>query len=247
MGKDNIYQHMYDRAIRYEETELTDLPEKNYNLITLEPSEELVQEYKNTIIDALDDEGFDPKSLAVKLHTITGGFIKKDDGEILLISDNPKLDMLQDILESNINRTKIIIFHHYVEEGRLLETFLTKLKIRYATLRGETKNKEKEFTEFTTNDKVRVLVAHVASAGEGYTFTQATIEVFYSNNHSLRYRKQAEKRIHRDGQKNPVYYYDLVYDGMMDHKVYEAMLENKNMFDLFVNTSREEIRSLLYY
>jgi SNF2 family DNA or RNA helicase len=53
--------------------------------------------------------------------------------------------------------------------------------------------------------------------------------IFYSNGYSVTERSQCEKRIHRTGQKLPVFYHDLVMSETIDNDIFDSLKEGKDV------------------
>lgn len=230
-GKEYIARNFEKLAIRYREDEFTDLPEKNYNVHNLELDKYSAELYQKTIakLDGLDFTNPDQETKSqfmknlVELRRICGGVptgTTPDD-------KCPKIELMLDILDGTDD--KVVIFHELIDEGRLIEKVLTTHKISWVSCRGETKNKDETIMKFKTDPKVRVLIAHPKSAGTGTDITEANRMIFYSNGYSVTERSQCEKRIHRTGQKLPVFYHDLVMSETIDNDIFDSLKEGKDV------------------
>jgi SWI/SNF-related matrix-associated actin-dependent regulator 1 of chromatin subfamily A len=152
-----------------------------------------------------------------KLLQITGGFLyvqEDNQRSAHIFEPNPKLDALKDIYEEA--QEKIVVFHQFIEEGRILEKWAKKEKIKFSSLRGEIKDKEKQYTLFVEDPTVKFMFGHPECAGESYDMTVASLMVFYSNGSSLRQREQAEGRINRDKQIKRCVFIDLLIKDSVD-------------------------------
>ena len=79
--------------------------------------------------------------------------------------------------------------------------------------------------------KVRFFIGQPSTAGIGHTLTAAKHIVFYSNSHSLRLRKECEKRVHRAGLKHKVIIWDLVAKDTQDAKIIQCLIDKKKIAD----------------
>lgn len=218
-GAARIKAKMFDKAVRYEESEAKQLPPKFYTKLEYELAEEQ-REYYERLINKfpvnLKGTNFEFKNSAIGFREICGGFLmhrfSEQSSNVKIFDVNPKLnDLLLPLVESVVDVTKVVIFHDFVVEGRLIEQALKKLKIGFASLRGEVKDKYGEYTRFRKDPKVRVLVAHPQSGGASLEFVEATYCIFYSNVHGkVIDRQQCEKRVHRPGQTRRTFFYDLI-------------------------------------
>jgi len=223
-------------ALRYELSECEDMPEKVYETRFVQMSRRQ-KEVSNAILEGLLVELGNGKLTCsnvlvkgLKLSQVTGGFLLGDDGSVmrLPLSDNPKLRELVDCL--NEISGKVVIYHHFVEEGRMIEELCRRQNISYRSLRGEVKDKDRQAFEFINNPDVKVLVAHPASGGEGLNLQMANTVVFYSNDYSGGItRAQAEGRIFRKGQNQRCVFIDILAKGSVDETIYSAVCSSKNM------------------
>lgn len=210
----------WKKCIRYVETDCRDLPEKRYVVLPLTMAGDQAKAY-----DALlrgDDSG---ASALHGLMRITGGTETKT---------NVKIEALKEILIELCKERdeQVIIWHWLIKEGECIETLCAKLKIPYAAVRGKTTDKKKaQALEDWRGGKIKILVANVKSLGIGITLTESNTAIFYSNTMELIDRKQAEKRIHRTGQKNLCTYIDLVCEDSIDEDILSLLRRAGEGFD----------------
>ena len=147
----------------------------------------------------------------IKLRQVTGGFLIADDGEAQPLEDNPKLDMMDQLLEEEIDQTnKVVIFAQYKWE---IETLESRYK-KYGTVTvygGNTGNKNlKNLKTFMEVPECRIIILHPRSAAHGITLTMAHYMIFYSISYSSEENYQSVARIERASQKNPMFVYYLL-------------------------------------
>jgi len=238
-AKDLILSKVKDITIRYEREECFELPEKSYQVRFVKMTSE---QYNWTgriwkeIKIALEKGKINLTNVLtriVKLSQVTGGFVlgtdNAGDNVVERFKQNPKLLELQKCLEEISNDIKIIIYHHYSEEGKMIANFLKGQKIKFREARGEIKDKDKQIQEFQTNSDIRVLVAHPSCGGVGLNLQVASVEIFYSNDFSSVLRTQAEGRIYRKGQKNKCLYIDLVCKDSIDEEILNILKQKKDI------------------
>ena len=221
-------------TLRFSKDECLDLPDVVRQRIIVpratwqdRMSEELEKQF-------LESGNNNPAILGIKLAKICGGIIVEEgshEGEWYTVSSrghNPKLNYLLDLLEDIPG--KVIVFHHFVLEGRGIEQALHDNDIGCVSMRGETKNKMECLRMFLEDPKVKVLVAHPACASEGINVQGVcSTVVFYSSDHSSVARKQAEGRVIRQGQKEKCCIFDLVIANSIDEVILSAV-DNKQDF-----------------
>lgn len=165
----------------------------------------------------------------LRLHQITCGFLKTDEGEELELPSRRIDELLECLAETD---GKVIIWANYRKNIRDIEQALQKAygKQTVVTYYGDTSEEARSYakTEFQNPDSpVRFFVGNTQTGGYGITLTQATTVIYFSNNYDLEKRVQSEDRAHRIGQNKHVTYIDLVTPDTVDEKILKA-LRDKN-------------------
>lgn len=166
-------------------------------------------------------------SVMQKAQQICSGFYYFDDGDPVILSENPKLarlrDLIEVLLEENRSR-KIIIWSAYKAERPTMLATLNNSGIK-TVLGPDTA----ALTEFALPTGASCIIMP-ASLAEGYNeLVVADVMIFYSQSYSNEKRAQAEARINRIGQSSPVVtYIDLAAQGMPDMAV-STLMQGKNL------------------
>ena len=177
----------------------------------------------------------------MRLHQITCGHFKSDDGTIQKIK-NERLDALMDILSEVEN--KAIIWAHYKYD---IEVIVEAIKKEYGpdsyvTYYGDTpseirQNNIKLFQD--ENSKVRFLIGTPQTGGYGITLTAGNVMIYYSNGYDLEKRTQSEARINRAGQKRKMTYIDIIAEDTVDEKIVDAL---RKKIDIASKVMGEELK-----
>lgn len=171
---------------------------------------------------------------ALRLQQITSGFVKADDGKEYALDDNPRLEVLRDLLTETTANNKVIVWacfrFNYIQIGKLCE----ELGLSYRAVHGDIPPKEKEsaIEDFRTDPKVKVIICNQMSAGIGINLTEAAYSIFYSRNFSLEQDMQAESRNYRGGTKelhSKVTRIDLVAPDTIDELIAEALANKESL------------------
>jgi SWI/SNF-related matrix-associated actin-dependent regulator 1 of chromatin subfamily A len=120
---------------------------------------------------------------------------------------------------------KVIIFTSFTEELEMITNHFGKAAVKHNGPMS-TVNKQKSVDAFQNNDKVKVFVGNIKSAGVGITLTEGTVVIFNSFDWVPGSNEQAEDRAFRIGQKNDVNVYYQLFDGTISTRMWE-MLKNK--------------------
>ncbi len=223
-----------------------DLPEKSFIKREVELSEEQKRAYTEmkanatTILKGQSATALNVLTQLIRLHQITCGHMKTDDGEIINLK-NSRLDELMQILGETTG--KVIIWANYVHDILNIERAIKDEygPTSYCTYYGATKSEDrqkciKKFQE--PSNPVRFFIGNTQTGGYGITLTEASTVIYYSNNYDLEKRIQSEDRAHRIGQKNPVLYIDLVAKGTVDEKIIQSL---RNKINIAREISGEEL------
>ena len=241
--KEKILDNVSNCTMMFNREECFDLPDAQTIERPISSSkgflrlQDTIMEEEVLILDGFGDVKISSDNPAVKgqwLRELSGGFMYFKEGDShssYRLSENPKLEALIDIIEDM--KSKVVVFHNFVEEGRMIEETLERNGILFSSLRGEIPERDrgKQYQQFVKHSGVRVMVAHPICAGESYDFSVANVEIFYSPIASPKIRKQAEGRIYRKGQERKVLFIDLILENSIDAKINENRAKRKSLVD----------------
>ena len=164
---------------------------------------------------------------ALRLLQITSGFLKTEDGTELTFSPNPKQLATEKLLEEITPNAKIIVWCSFIKNYETVSAICDKLKIKYAMLHGQTKNRQEEVDKFQNDDSVRVMIANAASGGIGINLTAASYALYYSKNFSLGDDLQSMARCYRGGSEihESIVRIDLICTDSIDELVHGVLKE----------------------
>lgn len=183
-----------------------------------------------------------------KLRQITGGFIIDHDQEANPLKKNPKMDMLDQMVEEEIDvEEKIVIFCEFQWE---VKTITSRYK-KYGAVSVYGGNSAKKNLENIKKFKkggsdVRIIVMHPQSASHGVNLTEACYLIFYSINFSAEFNYQAVGRILRANQKKPMFIYYLLCRNSIDTIAFDKIVgKNENQDQLLDGQEAETNKRLL--
>ena len=214
-----------------------DLPEKIYIERQVELTEEQSKAYstmKSAALATLKGKmATAPHVLTqmMRLHQITCGHLKNDDGTITEIKNN-RLDELLDVLDEI--EGKAIIWANYIYD---IEHIVKEVKkeygensvVQYYGAISSEKRQEAIEKFQDPNSPVKFFVGNPQTGGYGITLTAASNVIYYSNGYDLEKRLQSEDRAHRIGQRKSVTYVDLVAPKTVDEKIKKALRKKINI------------------
>ena len=213
-----------------------DLPPKTFmkRVITLTPEQHKVyQQMKKLALAQLNGKVITTTNALtqlMRLHQITCGHFKSDDGEIQSIPNN-RLNQLMDVIDET--EGKIVIWAHYQYDVAEIIKALTKefgegCCVDYFGLTPQN-DRQTNIDKFQHDDKVRFFVGTPATGGYGITLTGASTMIYYSNGYDLEKRQQSEARIDRIGQKKPMTYIDILCEDTVDERIVKALRKKVNI------------------
>jgi len=137
-------------------------------------------------------------------------------------------EWVADILDSE---RKVVVFAHHQDVIAILAERLRDYGA--VVLTGETPQKERDglVERFQTAAGTRVFIGSITAAGVGLTLTAARVAVFAELDWVPANITQAEDRIHRLGQTDPVNVYHLVIDGTIDQRLASLLIAKQELSD----------------
>lgn len=220
-----------DFSYRVTKDDCLDLPDKIYTLREIELTKEQKDAYEEMRYTALAFIQENVSSVTsvitqlLRLHQITCGHLKMDDGTEVELPNN-RLKELMDVLSETSG--KVIIWANYRYD---IKSILGAVRKEYGEesivdFFGDTTSEDRisALTEFQDPESpVRFFLSNPQTGGYGNTLTQANTVVYYSNNYDLEKRLQSEDRAHRIGQEDHVLYVDIVAKGTVDEKIIDSL------------------------
>lgn len=165
----------------------------------------------------------------MRLQQISSGWWSSENGKVEPLEEGEvgsRMAALQSLLK-NIEG-KALIFSRFKADLLAIQEMLGKSAVSY---HGSISQRDREINKhvFKTDPKIRFIVGQIKVLGIGHTLTEAEHVIFYNNDHSLRFREEAEKRVHRTGLKHQVKIWDLVAQGTQDDKIIHSLRNKKKI------------------
>lgn len=195
------------------------LPERIDNPILVTLPDEALSAYRQLERDqilALEESTISATSAAAvmgKLLQLSGGAAYDDSGGWVEFH-REKIKALQEIID--VSSGPVLVFYGYRHEA-------TRLTEALAAMNPRKLETEKDIADWNSS-KVKVLLAHPASAGYGLNLQSGGhIIVWYSLPWSLELYQQANARLHRQGQTESVIIHHLIARGTVDEQVMRSL------------------------
>lgn len=233
-GEEAIHQRIGDLCVSMKAEDYLELPDCITNVIPVvldskarEAYDKLEKQKVLEILESLEAKGkkvIDAGSAAVlsnKLLQLCNGAVYDEDRNVVEIH-NCKIEAFKELVEG-LNGKPALVFYNFRHDLPRIKKALEKSGLRVRELK--TKQEEDDWN----TGLIDILLAHPASAAYGLNLQDGGNHViWFGFNWSLELYEQANKRLHRQGQKQKVILHHLAVEGGMDMNVMEA-LEGKSV------------------
>jgi SNF2 family DNA or RNA helicase len=243
-----IVHNLLQPAIRFEKKDCIDLPDvthtSRFTPLTPQQSKYYKDLKKEMLIEAVGDEVSAVNAAAQlnKLLQISCGAVYTDTKNVIEFDASNRLNILLEVIEEASH--KVLVFVPFTHTLALIQDFLTKNKVTSEIINGSVSVSKRTdiFKRFQEQDEPRVLLIQPQAAAHGVTLTAANVIVWYAPVTSIETYLQANARIDRPGQRNPMTIVHLE-GSPVETKLY-GMLQNKLDFhNKIIDLYKSEINS----
>jgi SNF2 family DNA or RNA helicase len=259
---EEITKIVQQKSLRVTKDECLDLPERVFQTVYVDLSNEqkrMYKEMKNDFISFVKSaqDGEIPRAVIanqaatkmLRLQQIVSGFVKTEDGTNVRLKDVPRLKELSTLLEDLVPYHKVIVWCAFIENYAMLREVCEKLGVKYSEIHGEVlpSHKQKEIIAFRTDPSVRVCIANPAAGGTGINLTEASYSIYYSKTFNLEHDLQSQDRNYRGGSEmhEKVTRIDMLAKGTVDELIKEALKSKQTIADIILDTSLAELQDML--
>lgn len=237
-----IVHRVLQPAIRFEKKDCLDLPDVTYvdRDAPLSPQQsKYYTRLKAELLIESDGEEVSAVNAAAKLNKllqISGGAVYTDTGEVLEFDVSNRINVVLEVIREASH--KVLIFVPFTHTIELLRDRLEKEGISAAVINGAVPpNKRADiFQRFQENADPHVLIIQPQAASHGVTLTAADTLIWYSPVTSVETYLQANARIDRAGQRNPMTVVHI-QGSDVEKRVYQMLRGNiqhhKSVVDLY--------------
>lgn len=214
-----IYHRLEGLCISLNSADYLDLPERRFirREFALSPkAREIYDKLERETLLPFADGNIDGATAAVlrsKLLQLAGGAAYDDERGVKILNDD-KLQVLDQLIEE-ANGQPVLVFYNYKHE-------LARILARYP---GAVSIKEEGVVAKWNAGEIPILLAHPASAGHGLNLQDGGhIIIWFGPTDNLEYYQQANKRLHRPGQKQVVLIHHILAKDTWDIPVIDSTL-----------------------
>lgn len=247
-GAEQTVHKILQPAIRFEKKDCLDLPDVTYTSRFVPLSAQQTKYYKalkkEMLISAVGEEVSAVNAAANlnKLLQISCGAVYTDTGNVIEFDASDRLNVLLEVI--NEASHKVLIFVPFTHAIQLVKDFLVKNGVTTEVINGDVSvtRRTEIFKQFQENDNPRVLVIQPQAAAHGVTLTAANVIIWYAPVTSIETYLQANARIDRAGQRNPMTVVHIE-GSPVETKLYSALQNKLDVHERIIDLYKNEINT----
>ena len=233
---ETIYERIGDICMSMTADDYLELPDRidvEAPVALVEKAQQAYETLERDLVLPMADEAITAQNAAVltgKLLQLANGAIYMDDGSYTWIH-NAKLDALEDLVEAANGEPVLVYYSFRHDEERILQRFPKARKLE-----------KPEDVKAWNEGKVQMMIAHPASAGHGLNLQAGGhIIIWFGLTWSLELYQQANARLHRQGQQQPVTVHHIITKGTVDENVLKVLTGKAARQDALIDAVKARV------
>lgn len=222
-----IYGRITDICMSLKAKDYLTLPDRIDNIIEVVMSDSEKEKYRTMEKEHVlglgqenEISALNAASVANKLLQMANGYVYDDEGNLVHIH-NQKIDRLKELVDVNEGKPMLVFYNYKHDLAAIKEAFPKATEL----------TDDNDVADWNKG-KIQMLLAHPASAGYGLNLQAGGhIIVWYGLTWSLEQYQQANARLHRQGQTEPVIVHHLVTKGTVDEQVMRSLSHKEESQD----------------
>lgn len=238
-----IQDKISDICISMRAEDYLQLPDLVYDTIPVQLDSKALKAYKQMEKEMLlevDESTIDAGSAAAlsnKLLQLCNGAVYDEKRQAVEIHAC-KLEAFSELLEG-LHGAPALVFYNFQHDKTRIINLLAKSNLRARVLQNA-----QDATDWNSR-QIDILLAHPASCAYGLNLQQGGNHViWFGLNWSLELYQQANKRLHRQGQKSTVFIHQLAVTDSRDTDVLEALQDKNATQDALIDSLKARIRKV---
>lgn len=219
INPEGIYKAIEDIVMVMKSEDYLELPDLIYVNTKVELSHNDFKTYKQLerdFIASINDTTIttvNAAALSNKLFQYCNGAVYDEYKNVIEVH-RVKIDALKEIIENNPNDNILVVYNFKSDLQRLQAEFKDAVVM----------DKEGKNAVLWNQNKIKLLLCHPASAGEGLNLQKGgNILVWFSLTWNLKNYLQMNKRLHRQGQLKPVIINHIIVKDCIDEKIMKSL------------------------
>lgn len=245
----SIVHNVLQPAIRFEKKQCLDLPSVTFmdRDAPLTPQQSGFYKLlaKQMLIEAAGEEvtAVNAAVQISKLLQISCGSVYTDTGEVVDFDVSNRLNVVQEVVDECSN--KVLIFVPFSHTIAMVRDFLLKNGVTCEVIDGSVSvnGRADVVRRFQANSDPKVLVIQPQAASHGLTLTAADTIIWYAPCTSVETYLQANARIDRPGQVNPMTVIHIK-GSPVEERMYKLLRNNISNHTEIIDLYRQEILSV---
>lgn len=234
------------------------LPPKTESVIFCKPSAKQIELYKQILESTSLKKCVGSNNMSEHLRAITvlkklcnsPSLLRDEDLQAFNLNLPPslpfnggKLRLLMLFLSILRKKTteKVVVVSGFTKTLDVIESALNDAGMSSLRLDGSTANTKRQalVDQFNNTDQRNsfVFLLSAKSGGTGLNLIGASRLFLFDTDWNPSVDLQAMARVHRDGQKHPVFVYRLLITGAMDEKIYQRQITKQGLADSFMDSN----------
>lgn len=155
------------------------------------------------------------------------------------VKHSAKLSQLMEMLPEMVEEgRRILLFSQFTSMLAIIEQEITRHKIPFVKLTGQTRDRETPIDEFQSG-KVPIFLISLKAGGSGLNLTAADTVIHYDPWWNPAAENQATDRAHRIGQDKPVFVYKMITAGTVEEKIVEMQARKQALADSLFSAEKQ--------
>lgn len=216
-SEDAIYNKIGDICISMKKADYLKLPSRTDEVVKVQLTAKERSQYeqleRDFVLELGDEEIVAANSavLANKLLQLANGAIYDENKQAIVVHDE-KLKALEDLVEQANGQPMLVFYNFKHDRDRIQQLFPEAVDLTAGVI------------DEWNQGKIPIMLAHPQSSGHGLNLQAGGhIIVWFSLTWSLEYYQQANARLDRQGQTQPVSVYHLLTEGTVDERVIKVL------------------------
>lgn len=240
-AEESIYKKISDICISMKAEDYLQLPDVTYNTVPVILDNKAIKDYeeleRQMILQLDNSKTIDVTSAAAlsnKLLQLANGAIYDENREVHEIH-KCKIEAFLELIEKLNGKSALVFYNFQHDLDRILET-LKKSNLKVRVL------KTVEDQDAWNRGEIDILLTHPASSAYGLNLQEGGNHViWFGLNWSLELYQQANKRLHRQGQKEKVIVHHLIVQNTRDEDVMKALNSKGDIQDALLESLKVRI------
>ena len=248
-GSHDVVHQMLQPAIRFERNQCLDLPPVTHVEREAPLTPQQVKYYKllkDKMTMVAGGESITAVNAATnlnKLLQISGGAVYTDTGEVVEFDVSNRLNAVLEVIEESSH--KVLVFVPFTHTIELLKATLDKHGVSNDVINGKVSvNKRSDIvTRFQEKPDPYVLIIQPQAASHGLTLTAANTIIWYAPVTSVETYLQANARINRPGQHNPMTIVHIK-GSEIESRLYRMLQSNIDNHEKIIDLYHQELANV---